>query len=159
MIEIAELSPHSAEARLCLAAYFGELATRFALGFHAEAALAEPMDDLTAPHGWFLVARVHGQAVGCVGLRRIDAQTAEIKRMWTSPAARGQGVARAMLQRVEEIARQAGCLRVQLDTNGALTEAHALYRRAGFSEIARYNDNPYAELWFAKDVPPIARGG
>jgi len=151
-IEIAVVCPHSEEARRCLTAYFDELATRFALGFHAEAAMAEPMDDLATPNGWFLVARLDGHAVGCAGLRRMDAHAVEIKRMWTSPAARGQGVARAMLQRLEEIARQAGYQRLQLDTNGALVEAHALYRRTGFTEIGRYNDNPHAQLWFAKDL-------
>jgi hypothetical protein len=41
---------------------------------------------------------------------------------------------------------------VVLDTNGSLGEAIALYRRSGYRDIERYNDNPYAEHWFAKDL-------
>ena len=39
---------------------------------------------------------------------------------------------------------------LRLDTNRALTEAHALYRSEGYREIARFNDNPYADHWFEK---------
>ncbi len=43
---------------------------------------------------------------------------------------------------------------MRLDTNGALTEAIALYERAGYHRIERYNDNPYAELFFEKSLTP-----
>jgi ribosomal protein S18 acetylase RimI-like enzyme len=72
--------------------------------------------------------------------------------MWTAPAARGQGVARRMLGELEKLARKAGYRKIFLDTNRSLTEAQKLYRRQGFVETARYNDNPYADFWFEKDL-------
>jgi len=74
----------------------------------------------------------------------------EIKRVWTAPSARGIGVARQVLSTLETAARQMGLRTLRLDTNRALTEAHALYRKEGFREIARFNDNPYADHWFEK---------
>ena len=46
----------------------------------------------------------------------------------------------------------AGARAVRLDTNRSLTEAAALYRSAGYREIAAYNDNPYAHQWFEKNL-------
>jgi ribosomal protein S18 acetylase RimI-like enzyme len=45
-----------------------------------------------------------------------------------------------------------GMLRLRLDTNHTLAEAQALYRSAGYREIARFNDNPYADFWFEKQL-------
>ena len=74
----------------------------------------------------------------------------EIKRVWTAPDARGLGVARRIVAAIEATAREAGLTTLRLDTNRALKEAHALYRKLGFVETARYNDNPYADHWFEK---------
>jgi GNAT superfamily N-acetyltransferase len=105
---------------------------------------------MTPPHGWFFLARLDGRPVGCGALRRLNAEEGEVKRMWTAPDARGLGVARRIIAAVEAAAREAGMAVLRLDTNRALNEAHALYRKLGFVEIARYNDNPYADHWFEK---------
>lgn len=151
-LRISIESPHSADAQACLSAYYADLAARFEAGFDMQAAHNEPLESLAAPLGWFLVARLDGEAVGCAGLRRIGEQTGELKRMWISPAARGRGVARALLAHVEDLARSAGFTEIKLDTNKALIEAHTLYRSVGYREIAAYNDNAYAHLWFAKTL-------
>ena len=145
-IELRVVSPKSAAARRCLAAYFGELATRFESGFNP--------GDGAPPNGLFVLARLHGRAVGCGGLRRIDERVGEIKRMWTAPEARGQGVARRVLHELEALARDAGIETLRLDTNRVLVEAQAMYRRQGYREIARYNDNPYAHHWFERNLEP-----
>ena len=93
-----------------------------------------------------------GAGLGCGGLKRTDKTTGEIKRVWTAPSARGMGVARRMLGTLEAAARNMGLRTLRLDTNRALTEAHALYRKEGFREIARFNDNPYADHWFEKQL-------
>jgi ribosomal protein S18 acetylase RimI-like enzyme len=51
---------------------------------------------------------------------------------------------------LEDRAAELGYREVYLDTNGSLTEAIAMYERAGYRSIERYNDNPYAQRWFAK---------
>jgi DNA-binding MarR family transcriptional regulator/GNAT superfamily N-acetyltransferase len=154
-IEVRVVSPNSATARRCLAAYFRELAARFEGGFNPGEGDPAAKEEMTPPNGFFVIARIDGRAVGCGGLRRIDERVGEIKRMRTAPEARGQGVARRVLHKLEALARDAGIDTLRLDTNRVLIEAQAMYRREGYREIARYNDNPYAHHWFEKRVEPI----
>jgi GNAT superfamily N-acetyltransferase len=149
-VEVAAEAPDSADARHCLDAYFGELEARFEGGFDAAADQSAPARAMTPPSGLFVIARIEGEAVGCGGFKRLDKATAEIKRVWTAPSARGMGVARRIVRALEAAARETGVKTLRLDTNRALTEAHALYRREGYREIARFNDNPYAHRWFEK---------
>jgi ribosomal protein S18 acetylase RimI-like enzyme len=76
--------------------------------------------------------------------------------MWTAPEARGQGVARRVLQELQALACAAGFQTLRLDTNRVLVEAQAMYRRQGYREITRYNDNPCAHHWFEKNLEPTA---
>ena len=149
-VKIATEAPGSPDARRCLEAYFRELEARFEGGFDAAADDSARAEDMTPPSGLFVVARLEDEAVGCGGFKRVGETTGEIKRVWTAPSARGMGLARRMLRTLEAAAREAGVKTLRLDTNRALTEAHALYRSEGYREIARFNDNPYADHWFAK---------
>jgi GNAT superfamily N-acetyltransferase len=98
----------------------------------------------------FLVARLGGQPAGCGGLKTLDAETGEIVRLWVDRPHRGLGIGRRLLAALEDESRAQGHTRVRLDTNRSLDEAQAMYRTAGYDEIARYNDNPYANHWFEK---------
>ena len=149
-IEVRQADAGSAEAAWCLQAYFGELAERFESGFNPANGNAVSEREMTPPRGWFFLARFDGEPAGCGALLRVDGTTAEIKRMWTAPSARGLGVARRILATIEVTARGAGMTALRLDTNSALNEAQALYRKLGFAAIERFNDNPYAHHWFAK---------
>ncbi|HEV2897895.1 MAG TPA: helix-turn-helix domain-containing GNAT family N-acetyltransferase [Pseudaminobacter sp.] len=149
-ITVGEEAADTAEARQCLARYFGELAQRFEEGFDPGRGNTTTKDDFIPPMGSFVIARLDGSPVGCGALRMIDPATAEIKRMWVAPSARGLGVASRMLHKLEAIATGFGAKTVCLDTNRSLKEAQSLYRREGYNEIARFNDNPYADHWFAK---------
>lgn len=154
-VSIAVEPASSADAQACLSRYFDELATRFTEGFsptHGEASAME----LDPPHGWFLVARLDGEAVGCGALKRLTADVGEVKRVWCRPDTRGMGIASRIMQQLEDIAAAAGFRAVRLDTNRSLTEAHALYRGRGYREIGRYNDNPYAHHWFEKTLATAA---
>ena len=55
-----------------------------------------------------------------------------------------------MLEYLEGCAKRLGHARVVLDTNSTLLEAIAMYERAGYASIERYNENPYAGRWFSK---------
>lgn len=145
---VAKEPADSAVAIACVTAYFAELAARFDGGFDpGQPGYANPKDS-----GEFFVARRSESVVGCGAVKKHAPGIAEIKRMWVAPTARGQGVATALLAALESEARRQGYTQVVLDTNKALTEAHALYRKAGYRETARFNDNPYAHLWFVKDL-------
>jgi DNA-binding MarR family transcriptional regulator/predicted GNAT family N-acyltransferase len=149
-VTLAEESPRSADGRWCREQYFAELARRFDGGF--DIATGDPSDsaDLLPPSGSFVVARLEGEPVGCGGLKTLDAGTGEIKRVWTAAPARGLGVAGRIMRQLEETAKERGFGAVRLDTNRSLVEAQALYRKLGYREIGRYNDNPYADHFFEK---------
>lgn len=108
------------------------------------------------PRGLFLIARSGGRPVGCVALKGAGEGMAEVKRLWIDPAMRGAGVARALMRAVEDGARGLGIAILRLDTNRAQAQALAFYRTAGWTEIARFNDDPYADHFFEKRlVAPI----
>jgi len=149
-VAVAIEPPTSAEARRCLDSYFGELAERFERGYDPANDLSASAENLAPPSGLFVLARLRGEPIGCGALKRIDAATGEIKRVWTAPSARGLGVARRILHRLEDEALAMGFVVLRLDTNKALTEAHAFYLKEGYRDVARFNDNPYAHRWFEK---------
>jgi GNAT superfamily N-acetyltransferase len=99
---------------------------------------------LAPPDGCFLVAYLDGVAVACAGWRN-HGPDAELKRMFVAPVARGRGLARAVLEVVEQTARAAGRRRVILETGDKQPEAIALYRSAGYTDIPNfgyYADEP-----------------
>ena len=128
--------------------YFAELDARFPGGFDpGNAAYAG-----SSHGGVFVIATSAGRPVACGGVQRLDPHTAEIKRMWVADDWRGAGLGTRVLRHLEAEARRLRHRRVVLDTNATLTEAVAMYERAGYTPIKRYNDNPYAQAWFAKDL-------
>lgn len=109
------------------------------------------------PHGAFLLALADGTALGCSGVRLLDADRAEIKHLYVRPGAQGGGVGRIILGRLHEIAAELGARRVVLDTHSSLTRAAALYRSFGYAPIPAYNDNSNADTWLAAplDARPL----
>jgi DNA-binding MarR family transcriptional regulator/GNAT superfamily N-acetyltransferase len=142
--------PRSADARWCIEQYFRELDERFDAGFDPAATLPYDVEELTPPAGVIVVARLRGSPVACGTLKLDGAGPAYLKRMWVSPSVRGVGLARRLLAELEEHARGAGASSVQLETNRSLVEAIALYRSAGYREVAAFNGEPYADHWFEK---------
>jgi pimeloyl-ACP methyl ester carboxylesterase/GNAT superfamily N-acetyltransferase len=108
--------------------------------------------DVEPPSGRWLVAYRDGQPVGCAGLKRIDDAIAEIKRIYVAPEARGAGVARALLTRLEGAAREAGYRTIRLDTGAKQQASVALFSSSGYEPIADYNGNPVAAYWFEKPL-------
>jgi GNAT superfamily N-acetyltransferase len=151
-LEFVTSDPLSPDARTALTSYFAELNDRFPNGFDAGDALTADPVAFQAPHGAFVIVRDGAVSVGCGGVQRIDATAGEIKRMWIHADSRGIGLGRQLLDHLEWVAGQLGYTRVVLDTNATLTVAIAMYERAGYDAIERYNDNPYAQRWFAKDL-------
>src|SRR5205085_12432947 len=117
-------------------------------GFDPSQRLPADVDQLTPPTGALLLARLHGQPIGCGALFFHPGEPAYLKRMWVAPEARGLGVGRRLLRELEQCARAAGAEAVHLETNRALTEAIALYRSAGYREVEPFNAEPYAHRWF-----------
>jgi ribosomal protein S18 acetylase RimI-like enzyme len=159
MVEIEVVDPDSVEARYCLSEYVAELDRRFEGGFEPAASLPADADDMRAPAGLFLVAILHGEAVGCGALKFHDGQPTELKRMWVSPAVRGLGVGRRLLERLERRTVEHGSRTIRLETNKTLPEAVGMYRANGYREVAAFNAEAYADHWFEKTLDVKAKAG
>lgn len=79
---------------------------------------------------------------GCVAVRVLSADTAEMKRLYVRPAHRGEGLGRALAEKAIAVARDAGCARIVLDTLPRMAGAQALYRALGFRPTAPYLESP-----------------
>jgi putative acetyltransferase len=119
-----------------------------------------PLEAIFQPHVRFFVATLDGDPVGCGGVALFDG-FGEVKRMYVRPVARGQGVARAILDRLEAETRAANLRVLRLETGDRQTDALRLYYRYGFSDCPPFGDYlklpPQAisaSIFLEKLVPP-----
>jgi DNA-binding MarR family transcriptional regulator/GNAT superfamily N-acetyltransferase len=149
-VRLEETAPTDPRAVAAMSAYFAEIGERF--GFEPGDAWRLDAASMTAPGGFFVVATSDREPVACGGVQRLPDGAAEIKRMWVHPGWRGAGLGARLLGHLEGVARQRGHEVVRLDTNDTLLEAIAMYERAGYRPIERYNDNEWARCWFEKTL-------
>lgn len=124
-------------------------------GFEEE--LAALPGKYAPPHGTVIVARVDDTPIGCVALRRIDAQTCEMKRLYVRPAARGLHIGAELACRIIQAAEARGYESMRLDTLETMKSAVALYKRLGFLEIAPYIYNPIpGAIFMEKRLQPLS---
>lgn len=112
----------------------------------------------SAPRGGLWLATSGGSGVGCVALRPIDANAAEVKRMFVDADWRGHGVGRSLLRALIAGARARGYVTLRLGTLQDMDAAQALYRSMGFQPIDRYRpdelvDTRFFELDLRRSVP------
>ncbi|MGW3043513.1 bifunctional helix-turn-helix transcriptional regulator/GNAT family N-acetyltransferase [Kitasatospora sp. NPDC001159] len=151
-VTLDTVDPDHPDAQYCLCSYYAEIQERFDTGFDPARSLLPDAGELRPPRGQFLVARLHGEPIGCAGLKLPPDAPGEIKRMWVAPQARGLGLGRRFLAELEARAARHGRTVLRLDTNKALTAAIGLYHSYGFQEVAAFNDEPYAHHWFEKRI-------
>jgi GNAT superfamily N-acetyltransferase len=150
-VRIEAADAGSDEVAALLAAYVEEMQATF--DYQTSRGMPTTPADFEPGQGQFLVVRDDdGTPVGCGGVRLLDPETAEVKRMWLDPSVRGRGLGRELLAALEQAARELGAERGVLDTFDVLGAAMALYRSAGWQEVAAYNDNRQATRWFAKPL-------
>ena len=108
-------------------------------GFVIEAKDRKVIDDprgaILDPGGRIFMAERDGQAIGCCALMAMDDGGFEVAKMCVTPAARGLGLGRALLQACEDAARAAGATRLYLETASSLKAAGGLYRAFGFIDL------------------------
>jgi len=156
MVRFDVEDPATAASRWCLSQYFSELNDRFEIGFDPARSLYSDTRVFARPSGAFVVAKMRGRPVGCGAVKFKGKQPAEFKRMWIAKDARGLGLGKRLLVELENHARNAGAPAVRLETNRTLTEAIAMYRKAGYVEIEPFNDELYAHHWFERKLEPRA---
>jgi GNAT superfamily N-acetyltransferase len=113
---------------------------------------ATPEDFSSDRGGAFLVVFEDGVPVAGGGLKRLDAEACEIKRMYVVPSARGRGHASRLLEGLEDEARRLGYAIARLDTGEHQPAAQAMYERAGYARIGNFNANPFASFWGEKGL-------
>ena len=138
LLRVARAGPELEEIRALFVEYAQQLGFSLCFqGFDAE--LAGLPGAYAPPGGVLLLA----PGLGCVGVRPLDQATAEMKRLYLRPIARGTGLGRRLAEAAIGAARERGHSRLVLDTiAGKMDPAIALYRALGFREIAPYTDNP-----------------
>jgi drug/metabolite transporter (DMT)-like permease/GNAT superfamily N-acetyltransferase len=151
-LDVRPLATSDPTAAALLNAYAEEMAERFA--GRDPCRVETVATEYVEPGGTFLVVYDDGEAVACGGIRALPDGSAEVKRMYVAPDARGRGIGAQLLDRLENEARRLGYPRLRLDTGAQLKEAQALYRAAGYAEIGDYNGNSAASHWFEKELTP-----
>ena len=138
MIRAAETTADAEAVRELFREYAAGLGLDLSFqGFDAE--LADPL-------GFYeLVLLAPG---ACVALRRIDAETCEMKRLFVRPAVRGGGLGRQLSETIVSEARARGYRRMLLDTLPTMAAARALYESLGFRETEAYRYNPVPGTMF-----------
>jgi DNA-binding MarR family transcriptional regulator/GNAT superfamily N-acetyltransferase len=147
-VTLEPADPAAPVARDVVGRYFAEIGRRF--GFDPSGETEKDTRVLVPPFGVFVVALSDGEPVACGGLTSIAPDTGELKRMWVHDDWRAAGLGSRLLRHLEDQARALGHRFVRLDTNAVLAEAIAMYQRAGYQAIDRYNDNPWATHFFEK---------
>ncbi|RYD74305.1 MAG: GNAT family N-acetyltransferase [Sphingobacteriales bacterium] len=105
------------------------------------------------PHGGIILCKEQEHYIGCVGIRKIDNESAEMKRMWIKTDQHGQGPGSALLQKAIELAKICGYKKIKLDTLNTMTPAINLYIKNGFIEIPSYYNNPDSRaMYFEKSI-------
>ncbi len=148
-MSILEVTAEDDRLKACQEQYFKEISIRFNQVFDPYAGEGNAMDKARQ---WHVVSLDDGNAIGCGSLRDLGKGIAEVKRVWISKDARGQGLAKAIMDWLEDKAGAEGFSAIRLDTNRTLNEAQVMYRKRGYQEINRYNDNPFAHHFFEKII-------
>ncbi|MDP9048409.1 MAG: GNAT family N-acetyltransferase [Bacteroidota bacterium] len=107
-----------------------------------------PEDKYKPPGGAFFIVYSGKAPIGCVGLKKWDNESCELKRMYIREEFRGKGYARTVIKIMTEQARQLGYTRMLLDTHAKMEAAVTAYRKAGFVEIPQYCENENADPLF-----------
>ena len=141
MIVPADRPERVAAARHLFEEYAAALA--FDLAFQGWTEELRTLPGAYAPPGGVLLLLMEGEnALGCVALRRLDEEAAEMKRLYLRPEARGRGFGSTLAEAVLGEARRLGYRRVRLDTVPGMEAAQAIYHTLGFRAIPPYRENP-----------------
>ena len=114
--------------------------------------LEDVLESFVAVGGEFLVAELNGEVIGVGGIRGNDNRQAEVLRVRVHPAVRRQGVGRALMEALEDAARQLGFEEMHLDTTVDQPEAIAFYRSRGYSEVGRETFPAWELVYFTKPL-------
>jgi DNA-binding MarR family transcriptional regulator/GNAT superfamily N-acetyltransferase len=149
-VEIKPIDPEHPDTRYCLSEYVAELNQRSPHGFDPSVGATALPHEVRPPAGQFFVVYLHDEPIGCGAVKHHADRPAEIKRMWIAHRSRGLGLGRRLLETLETCALAGGAEVARIETSSVLPEALSLYRTAGWVEVPRFNDEPFADHWLEK---------
>ncbi|MFT3909676.1 MAG: GNAT family N-acetyltransferase [Ferruginibacter sp.] len=119
---------------------------------HFEEELVSLKEMYAAPFGGIILCKKESEYAGCIAIRKIDADTAELKRMYVKPEFQQHGIGNALLQDALKLAKKYNYKKIRLDTLSNMTPAINLYKRNGFYEIPAYYFNPESTAVFFEKI-------
>lgn len=156
MTELKPAYDFPAEVRMLFAEYTqmlvqGEPSFREYLDIqHYDEEIGHLQEKYGPPAGRLYLAFCGGEPAGCIGLRQLDAQSCEMKRLYVRLRFRGKGIGGMLVQRIIGDAKEIGYRQMFLDTLPFLQSALKLYKGCGFCETERYNDSPVESSIFMR---------
>lgn len=151
--QFRQADPADPDAQRCIRAYVAELNRRAPQrGFDPGKGSTANPHEVRPPRGAFVLAYLRGEAIGCGAVKHQPEKVTDIKRMWVAESARGLGLGRRLLEHLESLALEHGSRHVRLETSDVLPEAIGLYRSSGYVEVPPFNDEPFADRWFTKQL-------
>ncbi|MEM6800967.1 MAG: GNAT family N-acetyltransferase [Bacteroidota bacterium] len=100
------------------------------------------------PEGALILARFQGLAAGCIAYQALSKDICEMKRMFVLEEFRGKGIAKFLIEKLIQTAKNQNYRIMRLDTHPHMHTAQKLYTQMGFEEIGRYNQNPTPGIRF-----------
>jgi GNAT superfamily N-acetyltransferase len=153
------LEPSDSEvSRELQRAFAVDIASRYP-GWNPDEGPSAAASELSPPGGVWVVAYLDGQPVGCGGVKAVDRELGEVRRVFIDSSARGRGIGRRLLAELETQARRLGYRRVRLNTGNRQPEALRLFLAAGYAEVADFNGYAFAHHWLEKDLGVPGTGG
>lgn len=111
--------------------------------------IAELPGKYARPTGRLFLIYLETEAAGCIALRKINAETCEMKRLYVRESFRGRRFGKMLIEKLIEEARRVGYKKMRLDTlPDKMPSAVELYKSYGFYEIPPYYNNPHREALF-----------
>jgi carbonic anhydrase len=109
---------------------------------HFDDELLEVKTMYGSPEGGIILCKAGNKFIGCAGIRKINNNTAELKRMFIKPVYQNQGIGKVLLEKAIELAKKINYSFIRLDTLNYMKPAINLYKQYGFYEIPAYYYNP-----------------
>ena len=104
------------------------------------------------PKGAIILCKKENEIIGCAGIRKINLETAELKRMYIKPIFHGKGWGKELLERSLYLAKELGYSKIRLDTLPFMKAAQTLYRQQGFYEVTPYYSNPVNGVLYMEKI-------
>ena len=135
MIEVKLANPQDNISQQLMAELTTELEGNYDGSATVDVTRMPELHDVTGGQAQFVIAWLDGQAVGCGAIRPIDNEVTELKRIYVRPVARGKGISRKILARLELLALESGFSKTKLETGDKQFQAIRLYETSGYERI------------------------